>query len=117
MFICDWPGCNMSFPTENRLKEHYLRHSGERPHQCHYCDRCFFTTSDRAKHERRAHTDEKPYKCRIDGCNASFFDASDRNRHEKNIHSDARPFVCKCGSAYKTKTHLKRHQATCDQVN
>ncbi|KAJ8278458.1 hypothetical protein GJAV_G00087820, partial [Gymnothorax javanicus] len=79
-------------PNLNRMKTvknqfhliHDVRiHIREKPYQCTYCGKCFFTKSNLNYHQR-IHTGEKRYKCRQ--CEKSFVQKSHLNNHHK-IHT------------------------------
>ena len=125
-FVCDWTGCDATFPTQNRLNYHtkhchinkgkfkctlctksfntqlhlechIRRHTGEKAFQCNICDKRFVTKTDLAIH-KNIHSNDKPYKCNI--CQKGFC-TSTQLKHHAWRHTGIKPFGCKkCGTRY-----------------
>ncbi len=58
--------CGQMFTNVSRLKRHYNKHMGVKPHQCHFCHKAF-GRKDILQEHIRIHTGERPYKCDICG--------------------------------------------------
>jgi len=52
-FVCDV--CKKNFESGSKLEDHYRRHTGERPFQCHVCGNKFRYKGDRTKHLKNLH--------------------------------------------------------------
>jgi len=51
--VCDV--CKKCFESNSKLEDHYRRHTGERPFQCHVCGNKFRYKGDRTKHLKNLH--------------------------------------------------------------
>ncbi|NXK65001.1 ZF64A protein, partial [Sylvietta virens] len=86
---CLYPGCQ--FKTSYGMKDlerHRRTHTGDKPHKCEVCAKCF-SRKDKLKMHMRSHTGVKPYKCKH--CEYAAADSSSLNKHQR-IHSNERPF-------------------------
>ncbi|XP_050744522.1 zinc finger protein 568 [Drosophila biarmipes] len=138
VFVCDH--CGRKFNDKGNLNLHVLRHTGvkpfecpecgqrefnkyilnihirvkhrgEKPYACKYCNAQFESSTKRTRHERRTHivqpVKQKPFKC--SSCDLRFEIRSQRTKHEK-IHSGIREFQCKvCKVAFTRASNLKIH--------
>lgn len=61
--------CGTTFTHINSLKQHLMKHSGEKPFKCEFCEKCFARKTILTIH-RRLHTGDRPYRC--DECIRTF---------------------------------------------
>jgi len=121
---CPWHKCGKSFSTQNHMKVHYRKHTGEKPYVCTFegCSKTFATGYSFKAHSR-VHTGERPYNCSHDGCEKKFKTSSDLKKHSR-VHTGEKPFLCNiCGAAFTTtnirkvhmRTHTKERPYCCDK--
>jgi len=129
--------CDKAFKAKLHLENHFLQHSGERPHKCdecgdtfrhklslvthlrvhddtrpYVCDTCgkAFRDSSTLKAHSRVHTGDKPYKCNL--CDKSFTQRAGLNYH-KSVHSGSKPHKCNlCEYATAKRASLQSHIQT-----
>ncbi|XP_071488425.1 uncharacterized protein [Diadema antillarum] len=125
IFVCQI--CGKACKTNRNLVIHTRIHTGERPYSCTICGFTF-----RQSHHRKAHMlskhglftpSPKPatkeeivivtkegirYQCHY--CKKLLMSRSGRRKHER-WHLGLRPHRCNtCGSTFKQRQHLKKHQ-------
>ncbi|KAH8327899.1 hypothetical protein KR067_001427, partial [Drosophila pandora] len=117
-FNCTY--CSQSFSRQSHLRDHTLRHTGDRPFQCSFCPQAFVKRCNLKAHVR-THTGERPFKC--SECSKAFAKKS-YLRHHIFTHTGERPYQClSClktfshGSALRehTKTHIQDRPYKCSQ--
>lgn len=61
--------CDEKFHCKSSLRNHLTIHTGEKPHECHYCDDTFRTRQQLSRHERKEHSDAVPNcRCQLPSC-------------------------------------------------
>lgn len=85
-YVCQFEGCNKSFPDKSKLKRHQLVHTKEKHYQCEICGKRFSLDFNLRTHIR-THTGLKPYACEYPGCNKRFTQGSNLSSHMK-VHNN-----------------------------
>lgn len=109
--VCKY--CKAGFPDDQSILKHYaLVNNHGFAIICHLCGKGFKTVIGQQQHQRMEHESGKDCpRCEI--CNKVFSAKSVLMVHRK-VHSDYRPWKCSlCGSEFKHKHVMLRHERTC----
>ena len=105
-YQCDQ--CVFKTGDYSNFLRHVKRHSDERPHACHVCDRRFKINYDLKSHIRAIHKGEKRFMC--ESCDYRCFTISELKIHMLK-HSDVKDFSCSvCDFRAKQKGQVRIHE-------
>ncbi|XP_001661929.2 oocyte zinc finger protein XlCOF22 [Aedes aegypti] len=106
-YECEY--CQRRFAEQSLLRNHILRHTGEKAHVCEVCNSRFYEKNLLNLH-MRTHGEERPFVC--DTCGKRFKTKSLLNTHTK-IHTGEKSHVCSvCGKGFTLSWQLKAHTRT-----
>ncbi|CAH7412855.1 Zfp979 [Phodopus roborovskii] len=89
------------------LSIHQKNHSGEKPHKCNACGKCFYHLYQ-VKYHYKTHTGERSYKC--SECHKHFSQLTHLRSHQ-TIHTGEKHYKCnECGKSFSRVTYLRTHQ-------
>ena len=101
--------CGKCFTQFSNLKTHALVHMGERSHLCKDCGKSFRRAAHLQKHAL-LHTGQRPHVCTV--CSKAFVCLTDLKNHTF-IHTVDRPHECEvCTKMFTTPARLRRHRYT-----
>ena len=80
-FLCEYPGCQLTFITKGHLKTHQLNHQDVKPFQCTICW-VSYSQKSRLQIHIRKHLGIKPYACHF--CGNKFTEKGNLNVHLKS---------------------------------
>lgn len=102
-YIC--PYCDKKFRQSDLLRYHVMRHTGEKPLECHFCCKRFIHKVSLNIH-LQIHT-AKRFPCKV--CNQGFATNTNLKLHML-IHENKRGFKCNlCPLAFNKKEALVKH--------
>ena len=119
--------CGKKYIEYRKLKEHYRKHSGEKPYMCDECGQTFSGFGSLYAHKKNKHVGiREKYSC--SQCPKVFKGYSGLLFHIKYYHTSPseKPYSCaKCEKTFKTPDILKRHETVhretkdfkCDQCD
>ena len=112
--VCDICGKDV---IRNQMKLHMMRHTGEKPFQCGYCEYRGLTNSAVLQHVKHVH---EPHKFTLHFCDMCGKDCKTKAHLKEHIltHSDKRTFLCKiCGKYLKNRNSFGRHMVRVHKIS
>lgn len=104
-YVCEV--CGLSVTSSTSLRDHMMRHTGEKPISCDFCGKSFIRQQSLMVH-LRVHTREKPHLCKV--CGKSFSQRSSLTTHTRAVHTKEKLHECGvCRKGFATKSCLKIH--------
>jgi len=125
---CDWPNCNIIFPTRNELKTHLSTHKTEEFYTCpKYLCNFFFCTVQGFDNHLESHKHEESYDC--NKCNKKYYNMRQFECHIEAGHmQDPKPYefasevnmdcpVDNCNRSFVQEKWLLKHLKTHNNTN
>ena len=99
--------CEKVFNRKDKLKEHEIKHTDEKPFKCTICSKCFKKKKGLHFHTLR-HQGAFDFKC--SDCGKSYVSKSELKLHISAVHSLQDKYKCdQCTSDFTTKGQLTVH--------
>ncbi|KAL3276520.1 hypothetical protein HHI36_011897 [Cryptolaemus montrouzieri] len=98
--------CSVCGVSVRNIKNHMLRHKGDKPHVCSVCEKRFSVRQQLSRH-MDIHTGVKKFICSV--CGKAFNNLYNLHVHER-IHIGQRNHICViCDKAFLEKSYLRKH--------
>ncbi|XP_028029831.1 gastrula zinc finger protein XlCGF26.1-like isoform X5 [Bombyx mandarina] len=85
--VCEW-----QFYSKSELKDHMVRHTGERAYQCSVCKKSYARKYTLREH-MRIHANDRRFVCAV--CGSSFVQKCSLKHHTKTHHPNSIAQMCK----------------------
>jgi len=103
--------CGLHFATPRSLKDHRVRHTGEKPHECPDCKKRFSHRENMKRHHL-LHSGYNPYLCNF--CGKGFTRKTTLMEHVALKHE----FVCAlCDCKQTSKANMEKHALEVHQLS
>ena len=101
---------HFSTKQTGHLREHFMKHAGEKPYQCNQCEYTSTKSSHLQRH-KRTHSGEKPHRCTM--CEFSSITTGHLKEHMMTNHSGEKLHKCnQCNFTCTISRNLQRHMTT-----